>query len=508
MNYDVVIGLEIHAQLKTKSKMFCRCSNDGENRPPNTTICEICTGQPGTLPVINKKAVEWTILTGLALNCQIADFTKFDRKNYFYPDLPKGYQISQYDQPLSFDGWLEINGQRIKIIRIHLEEDTGKLMHPENTNYSLIDYNRSGTPLMELVTAPDISDAVTAKKFCQEYQKILRYLDVAWADMEKGQMRCEANISLQEKGRWEKNGDSIKPLGDYKLNPKIELKNINSFKAMEKAIEYEIKRQAKILEEGGRLKQETRGWNDETGKTYHQRVKESAHDYRYFPEPDLPPLDLREIKEKLKKELPELPQEKFKRFQEEYGFTPENAELMVGDKAMADYIEKVISELRAWLNALPETEGDEETIWQANKKKVSRLVSGWILSKLSGLMKALNTSFKEIKITPENFAEFLTLIYQNKINTNSAMKVLEIMLKEGRDPSDILEQGDFEQISDSSVLDKAVQKAILGNPKAVQEYKEGKVNAIQFLIGQVMKETQGKADPQAVKNILKDKLKI
>ncbi|MBT4277702.1 Asp-tRNA(Asn)/Glu-tRNA(Gln) amidotransferase subunit GatB [Candidatus Falkowbacteria bacterium] len=505
MKYDVIIGMEIHAQLKTKSKMFCNTSNNGENMAPNTAICEVCTGQPGTLPVINMQAIEWTVLTGLALDCQIAEQTKFDRKNYFYPDLPKGYQISQYDQPISFDGFLEINEQKIKVIRIHLEEDTGKLLHPENTNYSLVDYNRAGTPLMELVTAPDIKSAETAKKFCQEYQKILRYLDVSDANMEKGQMRCEANISLQEKGAWERKGDEIVPKKGCKLNAKIELKNINSFKAMERAVNYEIKRQTKVLDEGGELLQETRGWNDASGKTYHQRIKESAHDYRYFPEPDLPPLDLKETKEKIKKDLPELPQEKVKRFVEEYGFIKTNAELIAENKDLANYVEKVISELKAWLVSLPEVEGSNDEIFEQNKKKIAKLVSNWLINKLGGLMR--NGDDLKSKITPENFAEFLTLIHQNKINATSGMKILEIMFNKGEDPSQILEEGDFDQIEDNSVLDKAIKKAIADNPKAVEEYKGGKLNAIQFLVGQVMKETKGKAQPQTVKGILEDKLK-
>ncbi len=506
MKYDVIIGLEIHAQLKTKSKMFCRCSNDGENKSPNSTICEVCTGQPGALPYPNQKAIEWTILTGLALNCQIAQETKFDRKNYFYPDLPKGYQISQYDQPIAYDGHLEIRGQKIKIVRIHLEEDTGKLFHPQGANYSLVDFNRSGSPLMELVTAPDIKDAQTAKEFCQEYQKILRYLDVAWADMEKGQMRCEANVSLQKKGKWERKGNEIVPQEGYKLNPKVELKNINSFRAMQRAIEYEIKRQAKVLDEGGQLVQETRGWDEARQKTYRQRSKESAHDYRYFPEPDIPPLSLGEILEQAKKKLPELPQAKERRFVTEYGFGKAEAKILAAEKETASFVEKVISELRAWLLALDEVDGGEKEVWESNKKKLAKLVASWFINKLGKLLNADNKKISQVSLTPENFAEFLTLIYQNRVNASAAQKILEIMYKEGRDPSDILEEGDFEQISDSSQLEEAVQKALDNSPQAVEEYKKGKVNAIQYLVGQVMKETRGKADPQAVRKMLEEKL--
>ena len=502
MQYDIIIGMEIHAQLKTKSKMFCSCANDGENKKPNTTICEVCVGHPGTLPVINKKAVEWTILTGFAVNCEIADFTKFDRKNYFYPDLPKGYQISQYDLPISFNGYLDINGKKIKIIRIHLEEDTGKLLHPKNANCSLVDYNRAGTPLMELVTAPDITNAKDAKNFCQEYQKILRYLDVSDANMEKGQMRCEANVSLQEKGRWKKSKDEIKPLGDYKLNPKTELKNINSFRAMERAVNYEIKRQTKILNENGKLIQETRGWDDDKGQTYHQREKESAHDYRYFPEPDLPPLILTELKEKTRKKLPELPQAKTKRLITEYGFSPTDANIIATDQNLANYAEQTISEFRAWIETADNTKKTQNEIWEIHREKIIKLVSGWLINRLGGIMKANNASISKIKITPENFAEFLTLIFQGKINSVAGIKILEIMFKRGDDPSDILDRGNFEQIQDESALKKIIEKIISDNPKIVEQYKGGKSSIIQFLIGQAMKETKGKANPAIVKEML------
>ncbi len=502
MQYDIIIGMEIHAQLKTKSKMFCSCANDGEDKKPNTTICEVCVGHPGTLPVINKQAVEWTILTGMAVGCEIADFTKFDRKNYFYPDLPKGYQISQYDLPISLNGHLNINDKKIKIIRIHLEEDTGKLLHPKNANYSLVDYNRAGTPLMELVTAPDLSSAEDAKNFCQEYQKILRYLNVSDANMEKGQMRCEANISLQEKGKWKKSNGEIKPLNNYKLNPKIELKNINSFKAMERAVNYEIKRQTKVLNEGGKLIQETRGWDDNKGQTYHQREKESAHDYRYFPEPDLPPLILTELKEKLRKKLPELPQTKKERFITEYGFNKIDANFIVVDKNLADYIEKVISEFRAWIETSDKSKKTQDEIWETHRKKIIRLISNWLINKLGGLIKTKNGDISKIKITPKNFAEFLALIFQNKINAASGVKILEIMLKQGKDPSDILDSGDFEQIQNKSALNQIIEKIISDNPKIVEQYKNGKVSVIQFLIGQAMKETKGKANPVIVKEML------
>ncbi|MEI6626982.1 MAG: Asp-tRNA(Asn)/Glu-tRNA(Gln) amidotransferase subunit GatB, partial [bacterium] len=323
-----IIGMEIHAELATKSKMFCSCQNGYELMDkPNQNICPVCMGHPGMLPVANQQAIEWTILTGLALKMKIAKETKFDRKNYFYPDLPKGYQISQYDQPLTNDGYLEIGGKKIGVHRIHLEEDTGKLSHIGGG--ALVDLSRAGTPLMELVTDPVINSAQEAKEFCQEYQKILRYLNVSEADMEKGQMRCEANVSLQEEGKYLIEGNGVKPVGDYKLNPKVELKNINSFRAMERAVEYEIKRQTKAIEEGQPLVQETRGWDDAKQSTFTQRVKETAADYRYFPEPDLPPLIIDDkLVAKLRGQLPELPQAKIIRFIEQYQFDLEEARLL------------------------------------------------------------------------------------------------------------------------------------------------------------------------------------
>jgi aspartyl-tRNA(Asn)/glutamyl-tRNA(Gln) amidotransferase subunit B len=500
--YDTIIGLEIHVQLKTKSKMFCSCDNTGELQPPNTTICPICTGQPGTLPVPNEQAIRWTIFVGLALNCKIADWSKFDRKNYFYPDLPKCYQISQYDLPIASGGWLEINGQKMKITRIHLEEDTGKLLHPTGAKYSLVDYNRAGTPLMELVTEPVIRSASEAKKFCQEYQKILRYLEVSDADMEKGQMRCEANVSIQEHGKWRYEKGEIKPINNYKLNPKIEIKNINSFRAVEHAIEYEIMRQEKILKEQGKLHQETRGWDDARGVTYHQRSKEFAHDYRYFPEPDIPPLNLTELKEKIKTELPELPQAKLSRFITQYEFSPEDALILTSEKSLAHYTEQVVSELKAWLVSLEEVEGTKNEIWKKNKKKLINLVSGWLINKLGGLMKAKNTTMANLKITPENFSEFITLLYQNKINTTTALLILEKMMEKGADPSTLLEESGLEQVSDEKELLEIVKKVVAANAEAVGQFKAGKVNALQFLVGQVMRQTKGKANPEVVHEIL------
>lgn len=497
MDYDVIIGLEIHAELKTKTKMFCRCDNDAEGKAPNTVVCPICLGHPGTLPYPNEQAIRWTILTGLALHCQVNQLSKFDRKNYFYPDLPKGYQISQYDLPLVYNGWLEVNGQKIKITRIHLEEDTGKLIHPADKPYSLVDYNRAGTPLMEMVTEPVIHDAATAKKFCQRYQQILRYLNISDADMEKGQMRCEANVSVQEKGKWEYVDGEIKPKGDYQLNPKVELKNINSFKAVEKAIEYEIKRQIRALENGEKLVQETRGWNETKGKTVRQRIKETSADYRYFPEPDIPPLNISaEMIAEIKTHLIELPPEKKKRFIQQYNFSDEVAEILVSDKHLADYTEQVISELRAWIKA----NGDS---WERQKNKLAKTAANWLISELFKHLKADNKTIRDLNITPENFAELITLVYQGKINSSAGQKILEVMYTRGGDPTDIMAELGLEQLDDEAELEKIIKDVLVRNQKQVEQYRSGKTNVLQFFVGQTMAATRGKANPQKVIEILK-----
>lgn len=500
MEYDVIIGLEIHAELKTKSKMFCSCDNDSENKKPNTNVCPICLGHPGTLPLPNKQAIEWTILTGLALKGKINNFSKFDRKNYFYPDLPKGYQISQYDLPFVYDAKLEANEHEIKITRIHLEEDTGKLTHPAKKDYSLVDFNRAGTPLMEMVTEPVIPDAKTAKKFCQNFQQILKYLEISNANMEKGEMRCEANISVQEKGKWKYEGNcEIKPKDGYKLNPKIEVKNINSFKAVEKAIEYEIKRQAKAIEENEALKQETRGWDEDKAKTFSQRSKETSADYRYFPDPDIPPISIdgQWIK-KIKTDLIELPLEKKKRFIEQYSFLPENAEILVSDKKLANYTEQVISELRAWIDS----SGDN---WERQKKKLARATSNWIINNLFNFLNGSN-DISGIKISPENMAELICLVYQDKVNSSSAQKILKIMYEKGGDPTNIMDELGLEQVDNGEELNEEIKKIIKNNPSQVEEYKNGKENLLQYFVGQTMAATKGKANPKKIIEILKKEL--
>lgn len=503
MKYDVIIGLEIHAELKTKSKMFCSCSNDATDKAPNTAVCPICLGHPGTLPVPNKQAIDWTILTGLALHGKINRASKFDRKNYFYPDLPKGYQISQYDQPLAYGGYLEIGGEKIAITRLHLEEDTGKSRHGRGGDYTLIDFNRAGTPLMELVSEPVIKNAATAKSFCQAYQQILRYLEVSGADMEKGEMRCEANISLQAPGTWKYEDGQIRPKGrawlfgrKHQLNNKVEVKNINSFRAVEKAIDFEIARQAAALDKGEKIAAETRGWDDSKNETVRQRVKETAADYRYFPEPDIPPLRIGEDwLERLESSLPEMPAEKKRRFMKEYGFNNELANTLTADKKLANWTEDVISELDAWIEA----NGDES---DRQEKKLAKAAGNWISGELMKYLNAEPRGFAGLKITAENFAELICLIYQDKVNSSAAQKILETMYKEGGDPTDIMRRLNLEQLDDSAALEEAARKVLADNPTQVEQYKAGKTNIIQFLLGKVMAATGGKANPMTAKEIL------
>lgn len=468
------IGLEIHTELKTKTKMFCSCKNDPFETRPNFNICPICTGHPGILPAINEEAIKKVLKTGLALNCQISEYSFFERKNYFYPDLPKGYQISQYQTPFCQNGFLEINRKKIRIKRIHLEEDTAKLIHEKN--FSLVDFNRAGVPLMELVTEPDIHSAKEAKSFAEELQLILKWLNVSDVNMEKGQMRIEANISL---------GKSLKKLGT-----KVEIKNLNSFRAVEEAINYEIERQGKILEKGGEIIQETLGWNDIKKITFSQREKEEAKDYRYFPEPDLPPLTIsKEEILKIKAEIPELPQEKRKRLKREYDLNNKSIEVFIHQEKLGQYFEKVISELPSRLE-------------KKQLLAMIKLSENYILSDLLGLLKEHDILTENLKILPEDFAEFITLIYQGKISSKIAKKLLEEMFKSGKDPSDIIQEKGLSLISKEEDLEKLVKKIITENKKAVVDFKAGKPQALQFLIGQMMQKTKGRADPQKAKEIL------
>ncbi len=486
--YTPVIGMEIHVELKTKSKMFCACKNDLDlDKEPNVNICPVCTGQPGTLPVPNAEAVNFVQMAGLALGCNLRQESKFDRKNYFYPDIPKGYQISQYDQPLCENGKVKIDGKEVGITRIHLEEDTGKLVHPKGVDYSLVDFNRAGVPLMELVTEPDIENGKEARLFCQKLQQIFRYLEISDADMEKGQMRCEVNISLCTKG------------SDKLSGTKVEVKNINSFKFVEKAIDYEIERQTTLLEKGEKIVQETRGYDSNRSATVSQRKKESAHDYRYFPEPDIPPMNFSdEYIENIKKHLPELPAEKKERFVAEYGVSGENAEVIISDKNLAQYFEEVVSEIKEKLNC------DE---FEVEEKKCLKLASNYIVSELQKHLVKNNENIKQVKITPENYAELVAIIASGKINSSAAQTVLEEMYRTGGDPSQIIEEKGLLQVDNENELSSIIQEVIDKNEKSAQDYRGGKSKALQFLVGQVMVATKGKANPEMARKILTEKLK-
>jgi aspartyl-tRNA(Asn)/glutamyl-tRNA(Gln) amidotransferase subunit B len=494
MDYQPTIGLEIHAELKTRTKMFCDSLNDPDEKHPNHNVCPVCLGHPGTLPTINKKAVESVIKVGLALGGKINPITKFDRKNYFYPDLPKGYQISQYDMPIVVGGTL--NGIRIR--RVHLEEDTGTLIHEahstkheknEKSGYvlresSLVDYNRAGVPLMELVTEPDFKSADEVVAFAKELQLILRYLGVSDADMERGQMRIEANVSLSETA--DGRGLDADQRGK-KLGTKTELKNINSFKAVGAAIAYELKRQEEILEKGEKVTHETRGWDDAKQKTVSQRSKEEAHDYRYFPEPDLPPIETNIFDiEKLKDELLELPAQKRARFAKEYGLSEKQSGTLIGYLTLADYFEKTASELKS---ELPTTD--------------YQLLMNYLTSDLVGLMNKDGVSFGELKINPEHLAHLVLLIEQGKIGSRQAKNALVKMFETGMDPEDIVKSEGMETVSDAAELEAVVREVVEKNPKAVEDYKKGKAVSMQFLIGQAMARLKGRGNPGLLRDILK-----
>ncbi len=470
MNYQPTIGLEIHTELKTRAKMFCGCLNDPEEKHPNINICPICLAHPGTLPVINNKAVEAVLKLGLTLNSKIPETSKFDRKNYFYPDLPKGYQISQYDKPLVLGG--ELNG--VKITRIHLEEDTGRLVHSADGKSSLVDFNRAGIPLMELVTEPDLKNGEQTVKFAKELQLIMRYLGISDADMEKGQMRVEVNISLGEDGQ---------------RGTKVEIKNLNSFRAVGESIDYEIERQSEILDKGEKIKQETRGWDDIKKKTVSQRSKEEARDYRYFPEPDLPPLDLTKFNlEELKVSIPELPEQKRERFIKEYNLTPNQTEILIEDQDLSNYFEESSSEL----------------LEEEKEKRGVELLFNYLTSDLKGLMNEQKLSIKELNITPENFADLIVLISKDEISSRSAKDILKEMFLTGLDPRLIIQDKGLTKISDNAIIEQIIGEIIKENPKAVEDYRKGKENALQFLIGQAMAKLKGRGNPDTLKNLFKE----
>jgi aspartyl-tRNA(Asn)/glutamyl-tRNA(Gln) amidotransferase subunit B len=474
MQYETVIGLEIHAQLLTDSKMFCGCSTKFGSEP-NTQTCPVCIGMPGVLPVINKKAIEYVIRTGLAVNCKISSYSRFARKNYFYPDLPKGYQISQYELPICEGGYVEIaeNGsiKKIKLTRIHLEEDAGKNIHEDAGNYSFVDLNRAGTPLMEIVTEPDIRNPKEAVEFMKQLRAILRYLGVCDGNMEQGSLRCDANIS-------------VRPVGQKEFGVKTEIKNMNSFKFVEKALDYEIKRQMKILNDAGKIIQETRLWDSNRGITESMRSKEQAHDYRYFPDPDLMPveIDSRWI-ETIKNSVQELPDARRKRFIREYNLPEHDADLLTFERTTAEWFEQAVK-----LGANPKT------------------VSNWIMG---GLMKLLNEKNKQIEespVKPEHLVSLLKLIETGKISGKIAKTVFEEMYKTGKNADTIVKEKGLVQITDEAGIEAVVDEVLQKNPKEVERFKTGEEKLIGFFVGQIMKETKGKANPKIVNELLKKKL--
>ena len=493
MKYKPVIGLEIHAELKTKTKMFCDSLNDPDEKHPNINVCPICMGHPGTLPVINQEAVKKVIMAGLGLNCKIAEDTFFERKNYFYPDLPKGYQITQYQKPLCENGHLDVGGKRIRITRIHLEEDAGRLQHSQDSGagegYSLVDYNRAGVPLMELVTEPDFETGLEVKKFAEELQLIFRYLDVSDADMEKGLMRVEVNISLT--------GD------DGKLGTKVEIKNLNSIKSASDGVDYEIKRQTEILEAGEKVIQETRGWDDSKKKTVSQRSKEEAHDYRYFPEPDLPPLKFTPAQIGVIRDgLLELPQARRERFKGQYNLPDNDIEVFAVNKSLGNYFEHVVNELLSFdkfshLEKPPENE----------YPKLLKLAANYLITNFNKMIESVSAEPEDTKVTPEMFARLIIFIFHGQISSTVAVGVLGEMFETGTSPDKIIETKGLTQISGVSELQQIVDKAVVNNGQAVEDYKKGKEASLKFLIGMVMRESKGKANPQVVEEILKNKLK-
>lgn len=466
MKYIPTIGLEVHAELKTRTKMFCDSKNDPEEKRPNVNICPVCMAHPGTLPVINKEAVKHVLKVGKAISGELADFTEFDRKNYFYPDIPKGYQISQYKYPLVKGG--ELAG--VKITRVHLEEDTATSKHDQG-DYSLVDFNRAGVPLMELVTEPVIHDAETAVRFAKELQLLLRYLGASDANMEKGEMRVEANIS-------------VSPEGSSKFGTKVEVKNLNSFRVVGKAIEYEIKRQIEAIESGEAVVQETRGWDEKKQETFSQRKKESSHDYRYFPDPDLPKLKISEVAEFQKLELPELPWEKRERYRKDFGIKDEDIESYIIDENLGKFFEQVSGTLK--------------------EKEFIKTASNYITSDIIGLLaSAGNVTLP----SAGNFSELIKMVSGGEVSSRGAKDILKIMVEKGGSPKEIAEREGLFQKSDTGELKAVAEKIIAENEKAVAEYKAGKEASLQYLVGQMMRATKGAANPLLAGQIFKELLK-
>jgi len=474
--YEVVIGLEVHAELITESKMFCSCRADFFGAAPNTHVCPVCIAMPGALPVINREAVAQAIRAGLALNCDIAENVRFERKNYTYPDLPKGYQITQYELPQAVNGWLEIdtpNGpKRIGITRAHLEEDTGKLVHENGV--SLVDYNRAGVPLLEIVSEPDMRSIDEVNEYLTRLRQLLIYIGASTGDLEKGAMRMEANVSLR-------------PADSQELGTKVEIKNLNSFRAVRNALAYEIARQEKILRAGGQVEQVTLGWLEHEGRTYVQRTKEDAHDYRYFPEPDLPPLHInRAWVEELAAALPELPRARWQRFVAQYGLSPKDADILTAERSVADYFDALAAEVG---DALP-----------------PKKVANWVMGDLFRLMNESGLPIDAIPVTPAKFAGLLKLLAAKTINANTASQVLKTMFRTGEDARAIVEREGLAQVSDAAALESLVGRILAEHPDEVARYREGKTQLFGWFVGQVMRETRGKANPGVVKKLLEAKL--
>ena len=476
--YETVIGLEVHIELATKTKIFCGCSTEFGGAP-NTHTCPVCTGMPGSLPVLNKQVVEYAMAIGLATNCKITQVCKFDRKNYYYPDLPKNFQTSQFDLPICEHGYLdvEVEGEkrRIRITRAHMEEDAGKLVHHgtsiTDSDYSLVDYNRTGTPLLEIVSEPDMRSAKEAVAYMEKMRAILQYVGISDCRMEEGSLRCDANVS-------------VRPVGQKELGTKTEIKNINSFKGVERAIEYEAMRQAELLEDGGKVVQETRTWDEKEGVTKSMRTKEEANDYRYFPEPDLVPFTVSdEYIENIRKSLPELPDARKERYMKEFGLSSEDAVFMTNDKATADYFEAAVdagADPKACVN--------------------------WLMGEFASQLSTDGIEIAKAPVSAENLAALLKLISKGTISGKIAKKVFATMWKEGGNPEEIVKAQGLVQISDTAELSKLVDEVVGKNPKAVEDFKAGKKKAVGALVGQIMKATKGKANPRVINELLNKKL--
>lgn len=469
MEFEPVIGLEIHVQMDTKTKMFCSCPVEF-GAEPNSNVCPVCLGLPGSLPVINKRAVEFAIRAGLALNCQINTKSVFARKNYFYPDLPKGYQISQYEEPIAVNGWLEVNGKRIRIRRLHIEEDAGKNIHEGSK--TLVDLNRAGTPLMEIVTEPDIDSPQLAREFLEKLRNIMRYTGVSRADMEKGQLRCDINLS-------------IRPKGSKEFGTRVEIKNVNSFRFVQKAIEAEMERQIKLVLSGQKVVQETRTFDPSTALTHPMRSKEEAEDYRYFPDPDLLPLVVPvEWIEEIRRTMPELPEERFQRFVKDYSLDEYSARVLTDNKELGDFFEEALK----------------------HYSQEPKLVANWLLNDLLGNLSEVGKDIEDSPVSPKGLAELVRLIKEGVLSSKLAKEVLKEMVATGKDPNEVVEEKGLKQVSDEGQIRAFIEEVLKENPKEVERYRSGEEKVFGFLVGQVMKKAKGKANPQVVNKLLREML--